>query len=408
MTKLEKMLKYVSEHNEFYKSRIKKYGIKDPLDITQWPVLTRKELQENRYNMFSDGYKSKYYNQQLRRQSSSGSSGMPINVYWDYKDWYASNLSVWRLRLKWYGISPNDKCVMFTLNAFNTPNDGKTVYYLTNPSNILFANVSLIHDDHGYIKLLDIINEYKPKWMYIQPFVLNRLIRAYKYSGKKPPSSLSYIESVGELLSSELRKKAIDLFNVPLANMYGSEEMNSIAIESPSGKMLILDSNVFVEIKSKNEITQFGNGEAIVTNLNNMCQPLIRYNQGDSIIISNDIIDDKVRTIDLIKGRTLNSLILNDDEEINPVMLLEMMAEINNHFPEVIKEYNFIFDTKNTSLRCSLTIEPSKKDWIPVVKCAIIKSFQQKRFPRNGCSIEVVTSKEESSLCAKNPILTIE
>lgn len=187
MTKLEKMLKYVSEHNEFYKSRIKKYGIKDPLDITQWPVLTRKELQENRYNMFSDGYKSKYYNQQLRRQSSSGSSGMPINVYWDYKDWYASNLSVWRLRLKWYGISPNDKCVMFTLNAFNTPNDGKTVYYLTNPSNILFANVSLIHDDHGYIKLLDIINEYKPKWMYIQPFVLNRLIRAYKYSGKNLP-----------------------------------------------------------------------------------------------------------------------------------------------------------------------------------------------------------------------------
>ena len=167
-------------------------------------------------------------------------------------------------------------------------------------------------------------------------------------------------------------------------------------------------SNVFVEIKSKNEITQFGNGEAIVTNLNNMCQPLIRYNQGDSIIISNDIIDDKVRTIDLIKGRTLNSLILNDDEEINPVMLLEMMAEINNHFPEVIKEYNFIFDTKNASLRCSLTIEPSKKDWIPVVKCAIIKSFQQKRFPRNGCSIEVVTSIEESSLCAKNPILTIE
>ena len=48
MSKLEEMLKYVSEHNEFYKNRIKEYGIKDPLDITQWPILTRKELQENR------------------------------------------------------------------------------------------------------------------------------------------------------------------------------------------------------------------------------------------------------------------------------------------------------------------------------------------------------------------------
>ncbi|MBR6559057.1 MAG: AMP-binding protein [Clostridia bacterium] len=408
MTKLEKLLKYVSEHNDFYKNRIKEYGIKDPLDITQWPVLTRKELQENRYNMFSDGYKSKYYNQRLRRQSSSGSSGMPVNVYWDYKDWYVSNLSVWRLRHKWYGISPNDKCVMFTLNVFNIQNDGDTVYYLTNPSSVLFVNVSLIYDDQGYIKLLDIINEYRPKWMYIQPFVLNKLIRAYKCSKKTPPSSLKYIESVGELLSLELKKKATDFFEVSLANMYGSEEMNSIAIESPNGKMTILDSNVFVEIKTKTEITQFGNGEAIVTNLNNLCQPLIRYNQGDSIIISNDLIDDKTRVIELIKGRTLDSFIINDDEEINSIMLLEMMAEINNYFPQVIKEYNFMFDTKKVSLKCYLTIEPSKKEWFVAVKSAIIKSFQQKIFPLNSCSIEVMSSKERACLCKKNPVLTIE
>ena len=116
VTKLEKMLKYVTEHNEFYKSRIKEYGIKNPLDITQWPVLTRKELQGNRYNMFSDGYKSKYFDQQLRRQSSSGSSGTPVNVYWDYNDWYSSNMSLWRKRLQWYGIKPSDKYCVFTLN----------------------------------------------------------------------------------------------------------------------------------------------------------------------------------------------------------------------------------------------------------------------------------------------------
>lgn len=45
MTKLEQMLKYVSEHNEFYKNRIKEYGIKDPLVITQWPIHIRKEFQ---------------------------------------------------------------------------------------------------------------------------------------------------------------------------------------------------------------------------------------------------------------------------------------------------------------------------------------------------------------------------
>lgn len=98
MTKLETMLKYVSEHNEFYQNKIKDYNIKDPLDITQWPILTRKELQENRYNMFSDGYKAKYLCHQLIRKTSSGTSGVPINVYWDTDDYWKSMIPLWRKR----------------------------------------------------------------------------------------------------------------------------------------------------------------------------------------------------------------------------------------------------------------------------------------------------------------------
>ena len=33
MSKLEEMLLYVSEHNDFYKNRIKEHGIKDPLTL---------------------------------------------------------------------------------------------------------------------------------------------------------------------------------------------------------------------------------------------------------------------------------------------------------------------------------------------------------------------------------------
>ena len=262
MTKLEKMLKYVSESNDFYKSRIKKYGIKDPLDITQWPILSREELQANRYNMFSDGYKSKYFNQQLRRQSSSGTSGVPVNVYWDYKDWYISNMSLWRKRLQWYGIHPNDKLVIFTLNAFNVKSDGETVYYIKEPANILSVNISLIQNDTGYDKLVDIINEFEPKWFYVQPFVLNKLIQAYIRTGKMQPKTLKYIESVGEFLTSDLRRRAIEFFDVPLANMYGSEEMNGIAYECPDHHMHILKDNVFIEVKNEDGISRSGDGEA--------------------------------------------------------------------------------------------------------------------------------------------------
>lgn len=274
--KLVRMLKYVSEHNDFYKKRIKEYGITNPLDITQWPILTRKELQENRYNMFSDGYKSKYFNQQLRRQSSSGSTGMPVNVYWDYKDWYASNMALWRKRLKWYNIHPQDKYVMFTLNAFNVRNDGATVYYVKEPDNGLSINASMIQNESGYDRIVEIINDYDPKWMYIQPFILNRLIQAYERTNNNPPKSLRYIESVGELLASDLRKKTISFFKVPLANMYGSEEMNGIAYENPDSRMHILADNVYIEVKKEEVIRFNGEGESIITNLNNYAMPLIK------------------------------------------------------------------------------------------------------------------------------------
>lgn len=378
MTKLEKMLKYVSEHNEFYKSRIKEYGIKDPLDITQWPVLTRKELQDNRYNMFSDGYMSKYFNQQLRRQTSSGSSGMPVNVYWDYKDWYASNMSLWRKRLQWYGIQPNDKYVMFNLNAFNIKNDGETVYYIKESANILSINVSLINNESGYDRLVDIINGFNPSWFYIQPFVLNKLIHAYQRTGQIPPQSLKYIESVGELLASDLRRKAVDFFNVPLANMYGSEEMNGIAYECSDHNMYVLDDNVFIEVMNENGISSCGSGETIITNLNNTAMPLIRYNQGDLIKTENlNGHQCNAKLICNIGGRKLQEINFGDFS-VNAFAFSEVISTVNNQLDDIIINYHFTYSQSSGKLLCKLVLDTSRNEWLPSVQDAIVDIFKSK------------------------------
>lgn len=404
MTKLEKMLKYVSEHNEFYKNRIKEYGIKDPLDITQWPVLTRKELQENRYNMFSDGYKSKYFNQQLRRQSSSGSSGVPVNVYWDYKDWYASNMSLWRKRLQWYEIHPSDKYVMFTLNAFNLKSDGESVYHIKEPANILSINVSLIQNDSGYDKLVDIINEFEPKWLYIQPFVLNKLIQAYKRTEKAPPITLKYIESVGELLASDLRRRAVEFFEVPLANMYGSEEMNGIALENQVQQMQILSDNIYVEIMKESIINDFGEGEIIVTNLKNFAMPLIRYNQGDQILIRTFTDEKDPLTIDLINGRSYTA-INRFEREIPQLLLVDIISEVNNIFFDSITAFHYIFYQSKRLLQCHILIDKNHKTLYPSLKKAIEHCFYKKVSFPSSCNFTVVLDIEEQYKHKKNNII---
>lgn len=402
--KLVRMLKYVSEHNDFYKKRIKEYGITNPLDITQWPILTRKELQENRYNMFSDGYKSKYFNQQLRRQSSSGSTGMPVNVYWDYKDWYASNMALWRKRLKWYNIHPQDKYVMFTLNAFNVRNDGATVYYVKESDNGLSINASMIQNESGYDRIVEIINDYDPKWMYIQPFILNRLIQAYERTNNNPPKSLRYIESVGELLASDLRKKTISFFKVPLANMYGSEEMNGIAYENPDSRMHILADNVYIEVKKEEVIRFNGEGESIITNLNNYAMPLIRYNQGD--IINKDICGN-LQYVKEIKGRSSQCISIDGGIEISSLLLQEVISQVNNQYDDIIHEYRFFYDKNNKKLRCFIKIINEKDKWADIVFKRLYEVLSEKTNSFIPFTCEVIDMKDDL-ISLKNAILIIE
>lgn len=393
MSKLEEMLKYVSEHNDFYKNRIKEYGIKDPLDITQWPVLTRKELQENRYNMFSDGGKVKYFNEILIRQNSSGSSGIPINVYWEYKDWYASNMSLWRKRLQWYGIKPKDKYVMFTLNSFDITTNDETFFYRNFPVNKMSVNTSMLYEEKDFVKIVEVINDYSPKWLYIQPYILERLLRVYRELEMNFPKSLTYIETVGELFSKELRIKAEEFFRIPIANMYGSVEMNGIAYECPNKHMHILDDNVYVECLSENGITRQGSGEAVITNLNNFVMPLIRYSQGDKIIL-----DDRIELADCglnsqvikqIEGRSMDIIDINGIE-INSQVIFESIAEVNNQYNEIIIDYTVQFLKSKNIILCKIAMQKSAESWFPVLKNALLKTIFSKNKMINSDNVDVV------------------
>lgn len=90
--------------------------------------------------MFSDGYKVQYYAQKMFRKYTSGSSGMPATIYWDYNDYYCSLSMLWRKRYTYYGIRPSDKVIKFELFAFNCKYKDNDVYYGTEQGNILQIN----------------------------------------------------------------------------------------------------------------------------------------------------------------------------------------------------------------------------------------------------------------------------
>ena len=378
MDKLEAMLKYVSEHNDFYKKRIAEYGITNPLDITQWPILTRSELQENRYQMFSDGYKTKYFNQELRRQFSSGSTGRPVNVYWDPVDYYSSNKTLWDRRFKYYNVLPINKRVLFTLRIYGKNYSDSVRYYINKTNNLMVVNVSLF--DEGHVdSLLKMIDDFSPKWFYITPYTLSLLIDNYEKRSLRPPKSITYIESVGELLPNELKERAKDFFSVPIVNMYGSEEMNGIAYECPMGNMHIINENVYVECYNRGDYSSC-EGEAIITSLKNKAMPLIRYNQEDVIRLTQS--DDTCHcssyssTLAVIKGRTRERIVLTRNVDITPYSLSEIMEEVNNISGDLVTWYNYVFYKSNHLLKCYLTLRI--KDWFIMIEKLIKEAFSIK------------------------------
>lgn len=401
--KLVRMLKYVSEHNDFYKKRIKEYGITNPLDITQWPILTRKELQENRYNMFSDGYKAKYFNQQLRRQTSSGSSGIPINVYWDNDDLFKSNIQLWRRRYKWYGITPCDKCVKFQLNAFG-PINSNEIMYVIDPENVMSINVSFLFVEDAYCKIANLISSFKPKWLYIQPSVIKILINVLKTHKHNSSmfSSVKYIESVGEILTEDIRNLAYDYFNAPVANLYGSEEMNGIAYECPEKAMHVLDENVYLEISHGSEQIK----SVLLSNLNNKCMPLIRYEQGDKMLINHSfkcLCSLGGDSIKMMTGRCRDTIHLNGGTNINSFYLAEVISKANNKYGDIILQYKYVFHRNIQTLECFVCLDDNYNDWFISVEKEIKSSFQD-------CytSIRVIVNKlSEKCVELKNHFLDI-
>lgn len=411
MSKLKSLLNTAADNNEFYKNIIEENNISNPLKISEYPILTRKELQENRYKMFSDGYDIKYMSNALLQQSSSGTSGIPIYVYWDYNHYFDSVKSLWKKRLKYYGVHIHNRYVKFTLSTSNNIVDKQDIYSKKEAEHILNINFSAIRTDADYKKMLEIIADFEPEWIYIQPFILNKLLFYYKKFDKTPPTSIFYMECVGEVLLPSLQQQAVEFFKVPVANLYGSEEMNGIAYECPHHQMHIFSNNVLVECMDNNGIHIEGEGQAIITSLTNKTMPLIRYNQGDNIVLKNTdnpcLCGSTEPVITQINGRCFESIKI-ENTEINSYVLLKVVAEVNNQFNSGIIYYNFVYFKSLRKLKCYIQLADNKTKWFASIEKEIISALSNKINFSDDIGVEVISGKYTDKASLKQKMLIIE
>lgn len=104
------------------------------------------------------------------------------------------------------------------------------------------------------------------------------------YTGHNKPASLKGIFAIAQDLTEEMEQRISSTFNIPVYVNYGLNEIGIVATRCPEGgRYHVHPEHCFVEIvDDKGKVCNPGEkGRIVVTSLNNLVMPLIRYDTDD-------------------------------------------------------------------------------------------------------------------------------
>jgi len=163
------------------------------------------------------------------------------------------------------------------------------------------------------------IKELRPKIISTYPTYLERIsekgIDLNKYG---VDTVIVHSEQSSRSFRSKLEKE----LNVKIVDEYSSEELTRIALECPHHNYHLEEDACYVEAVDPKTFTKVKNGEAgilVGTNLLNLSTPIIRYNQGDLVILDKPIkckCKNKCRTMKQVQGRFMDSVMISKNEYV--------------------------------------------------------------------------------------------
>jgi len=122
----------------------------------------------------------------------------------------------------------------------------------------------------------------KPRYFYGYVSMLVEYAQYFRSVGRRAPFQLQCIITTAEVLTQVQRDLLKSVFGTPVFNEYGCGELGTIAHECEQGNLHLSEENMIVEIMDGESVCPPGSmGEIVITELNNLATPLIRYRTGD-------------------------------------------------------------------------------------------------------------------------------
>lgn len=273
---LKEIIDFSKKNNEYYK---KLFAKKDKL--ADLPVLTKNDIRAN-----FDSLTSKSAGDDFYKNSSGGSTGKPITLLQDqlYRRWSnATEMMYYRNFLN--TDYPTVKKVVLWGSERDAQGQkdirAKIYNYI---SNTVFLN-TFNANEKQWLDYIDVINRERPYFVKGYAGSLYQLAKIAKRNNKKLFTP-HYLYSSAELLRDFMRKEIEEVFDAKVYDYYGSREVGAISGECRYGHKHIFTYNNFVEVVDID--SKSGMGKILITNLHNHIMPLLRYEIGDTGIVSKE------------------------------------------------------------------------------------------------------------------------
>ncbi|WP_372985201.1 phenylacetate--CoA ligase family protein [Marinobacter sp.] len=323
--RLQKLLTHAAEHSPFYRDVFSKHGIspasiRSEDDLLRIPVTTKSDIRNNLENFISD----QFDRNELVSAKTGGSTGFSLQLYFDEAcqerrnaaQLMADRWSGWDLGMKKAAIWGNPPVPSTMKQKLRHHLLDRTIYLDT---------MNLSETSMG---------KFVQKWRVEQPgaifghahsiYIFACYLRDQGITDLRPRG----IVATSMMLLDQERKAIEQVFDCPVTNRYGCEEVGLIACECEEHRGMHLNlPHLFVEfLDGENKPVKPGEpGKIVVTDLNNFAMPLIRYRVEDVGTFTDEPCScgRGLPILQRLEGRVADFLKLPDGGQVAGISLIE-------------------------------------------------------------------------------------
>ncbi len=251
-------------------------------DYESLPILTKEEVKQKIQEFYNIG------SDRVIWSHTSGTTGSAM-VFPVSREAFQNEYAFRGLHysLGGVGLHNREKIAFCAGHPVSAPGRSKPPFWVHDLINnhMYFSSYHMSEDNlKFYIKKLE---KFNPQLLHAYPSSIYLLAIAYQNHGRKKLALKSIFTSSESLLDYQ-RKKIEDTFQVKVYNYYGTSEMSAYITECEEGELHVKSEYSHIEIlNNADQPCKPGEtGRIVSTNFTNKAFPLIRYDVGDIVKIS--------------------------------------------------------------------------------------------------------------------------